>query len=187
MAKKAPAPPAAEAAPAAKKKWKSPVPISTIITFLVALPIGYWCFNSYRKWTGIKAAIVTRDTKLADLRANNAALSVVYDNVQLKKFQACNKTADQITINWLAVAYHDGQKVQIFNSDQCQDFKAPVLVPGDDKSVLLRSSQPGCNWDGSVFYYAMRFTQENEESEKYQVNQMVGPYQGFDRDCYSFR
>ena len=187
MAKKGPAPAADDAAPAAKKKFKSPVPLSTIITFLVALPIAYWSFNSYRKWAGIKQAIVNRDSDLAKLRASNDALSVVYDNVQLKKFQACNKTADQITINWVAAAYHDGQKVHMFNSEQCLDFKPFVLAPGDDKSVLLRSSQPGCNWDGSVFYYAMRYTQENDESEKYQINNMVGPYQGFDRDCYTFR
>jgi hypothetical protein len=185
MAKKGPPPDGAPAAPARKKSF--PIPISTIITLLIALPVGWLCFKSYRKWAGIKQAIVTRDTELAKVRASNAALSVVYENVQLKKFQACNKTADQITINWVAAAYHDGKKVQIFNSDLCQDFKPPVMAAGDDKSVLLRSSQPGCNWDGSVFYYAMRYTQENEGSEKYQVNHMVGPYQGFDRDCYTFR
>jgi hypothetical protein len=175
----------AKNAPAGKKKF--PVPISTIITVLVAIPVGYWCFNSYRKWMGVKHNIANRGQALAKVRASNAGLAPIYDNVQLKKFQACNKTADQITINWVAAAYHDGQKVHIFNSDQCQDFKPPVMAPGDDKSILLRSSQPGCNWDGSVFYYAMRYTQENEESEKYQINNMVGPYQGFDRDCYTFR
>lgn len=171
----------------AAAKKKSPVPVSTIITLLVAMPIGYWAFSSYKKWTGVNHAIAGRAEMMAKLRASNATLSVVYDNTQLRKFEACNKTADQITINWVAAAYHDGQKVHIFNSDQCQDFKPIVLAAGDNKSVLLRSSQPGCNWDGSVFYYAMKYTQENEEEAKYRINNMVGPYQGFDRDCYTFR
>jgi hypothetical protein len=73
--------------------------------------------------------------------------------------------------------------VKVFDSDQCQDFKPIVLNPGDDKSVLLRSSQPGCNWDGSVFYYAMKYSAESEE--KFNIFNVVGPYQGFDRDCYT--
>jgi hypothetical protein len=71
----------------------------------------------------------------------------------------------------------------VFDSDKCQDFKPIVMQPGDDKTVVLRSSQPGCNWDGSVFYYAMKYTQESEE--KFNIFNVVGPYQGFERDCYT--
>jgi hypothetical protein len=190
MAHKPPPRPAAPEAPAKAKK-KSPVPISTIVTLAVALPIGYWAFNSFRKWTRVKSGIANVEQDLNKLRQRNGELAIVYDNVQLKKFEACNKGADQVTINWVAAAYYnvdDPQRtIKIFNSDQCQDFKPIVLAAGDNKAVLLRSSQPGCNWSGDVFYYAVRYTQENEESEKYQVNNTVGPYQGFDRDCYTFR
>lgn len=169
----------------AKKSF--PVPIATIITFAIALPIAYWTFNSYKKWSTVGNAIASNDQKLAQLRKRNAELAVVYDAVQQKKFEVCNKSADQYTVNWVAAAYHDGKEVKVFDSDRCQDFKPVVLAAGDNKSVLLRSSQPGCNWDGSVFYYAIRYTQENEEEDTYRIYNMVGPYQGFDRDCYTFR
>jgi hypothetical protein len=181
MAKKSPAPPAAPGAAAPKKKPM--VPLSTIITFVIAVPIGYWAFTSYKKWSGIRAEVARINADRATLLSRNTELAKVYDNVAQKKYQICNKSADIATINWVAAAYHDGKTIKIFDSDQCQDFKPIVMQPGDDKSVLLRSSQPGCNWDGSVFYYAMRYTLESEErTNSFNV---VGPYQGFDRDCYN--
>lgn len=190
MAHKPPPRPAPEA-PAAKTKKKSPVPVSTIITLVVAMPVAYWAFSSFRKWQGVKAGIATIEQDLAKMQARNAELAVVYDNVQLKKFETTNKSPDQVTVNWVTAAYYgvdDPQRtIKVFNSDLCQDFKPAVLASGDNKSLLLRSSQPGCNWSGDVFYYALRYTQENAESEKYQVNNTVGPYQGFERDTYTFR
>ncbi len=184
MAKKGPERPG-EGTAAPKKKF--PVPISTLVALVIAAPIGWWTFNSYKKWAGGRAVEAASDRELADLQQKNAAMSVVYDAVALKKFTVCNKTPDVITVNWVGAAYHDGKTVAVFNSDHCQDFKPIVLEPGGDSSVLLRSSQPGCNWDGSVFYYAMRYTQENENESQYRIFNMVGPYQGFDRDCYTFR
>lgn len=166
---------------------KLPVPMSTIITFLVAAPIAYWTFTSYQKWAGVRNDIATSDQRLAGLRKRNAELAVVFDAVQLRKYEVCNKSADQYTVTWVGAAYHDGQAVKVFDSDRCLDFKPLVLAAGDNKSVLLSSSQPGCNWNGSVMYYAMRYRQENEEEDIYRIYNMVGPYQGFDRDCYTFR
>ena len=181
MAKKGPAVAAAPEAPGKKKSF--PVPIGTIVALAIALPIGWWTFNSYKKWSNGRAAEAKIDSGLATLRQSNAELSKVFESVALKKYQICNKSADVVTINWVAAAYHDGRTVKIFDSDQCQDFKPLVLNPGDDKSVLLRSSQPGCNWDGSVFYYAMKYSAESEE--KFNIFNVVGPYQGFERDCYN--
>jgi len=180
MAKKGPAP-AAAGEPAKKKSF--PIPISTMIIFAVALPVGYWCFNSYKKWSNFRTAAAKVDSGLAAVRKSNAELSQVYETVALKKYQICNKSADVVTIMWVAAAYHDGKTVKIFDSDQCQDFKPIVMQPGDDTSVLLRSSQPGCNWDASVFYYPMKSSSESEE--KFNIFNVVGPYQGFDRDCYN--
>ena len=67
MAKKAPAPAAADGAPAKKKK-PFPVPISTIIMFVIALPIGWWCFNSYKKWSNFRVAEAKVDSGLAAVR-----------------------------------------------------------------------------------------------------------------------
>jgi hypothetical protein len=169
----------------AKKSF--PIPISTIVTFLIVAPICYWTFTSYQKWTAIRQKIAGIDQELAALSKRNAELAVVYDAVQLKNFEVCNKSADQFTVNWVAAAFHDGKTVQVFDSDRCQDFKPLVLAAGDNKAVLLRSSQAGCNWPGSVMYYAMRYTQENEAEDVYRIYNMAGPYQGFDRDCYTFR
>ena len=72
----------------------------------------------------------------------------------------------------------------IFDSDRCREWQPLVLAAGDAKMVLLRTAQAGCNWNGDVFYYAMKYTQESEE--KINSYHVVGPYQGFDRDCYTF-
>lgn len=166
-------------------KRKLPVPVSTIVAFLIAVPVAYMAFNSYRKWAAGREKDAALDTEMDALRKRNAELETVYDAVQLKSYQICNKSADLITVLWLAAAFHDGKTVRVFDSDRCQDWKPLYVEPGGNKNVLLRSSQPGCNWDGKVMYYAMRYTAEQEEQDKYQLINVAGPYQGFDRDCFT--
>ena len=182
MAKPKSAPGAGDA-PRAKKK--SPVPISAIVALVAVIPVGYMAFNSFKGWKAVRDKAAKHDSEMAGLTQRNTELAKVYEAVSLKKYQACNKTAEQITLNWVVAAYHDGKRVRIFDSERCTDWQPVVLMPGDNKNLLLRSSQPGCNWDGSVFYYAMRYTQESEE--KYTMINVAGAYQGFERDCYTFQ
>jgi hypothetical protein len=172
-------------ATAAKKKF--PVPIGALIALPIALLVGYWCFNSYRKWAAQRATEAKLDAEMAALNKSNTVMGNLYDAVTLKKYQVCNKSADQITLNWVVAVYHDNKSMRVFDSDRCQEWKPLVLASGDNKNVLLRTGQPGCNWDGSVIYYAMRYTQENEEEDKFRIFTVVGPYQGFERDCYNFQ
>lgn len=171
----------------APPKKRSVFPLSAMIATVIAIPVGYWAFSNYRVWAQGKKTDSNFQAEMAALNASNAKLSNVYDAVQLKTYQVCNKSSDQITVEWVSAAYHDGRTVKVFDSDRCQEWKPLVLAAGDNKNVLLRSSQPGCNWDGRVMYYAMRYVQENEADEKYKIFTVVGPYQNFDRDCYPFQ
>jgi hypothetical protein len=167
-----------------KPKGKSKFGTSTWITLAIVLPVLWLTFRGFQRWSRATGRTASFDSEVAARNASNARLKVVYDATQLKRFEACNKAASQITINWLTVAYHDGKSVKIFDSDKCREWQPLVLAPGDSKAVVLRSSQAGCNWGGEVFYYAMKYTEESEE--KYNSYHVVGPYQGFDRDCYTF-
>jgi hypothetical protein len=158
--------------------------LSTWITLAIVLPIFWVTFNGFRKWSGVRKRMATFDTEVAARNKRNAELKKVFDATGLKRFEACNKGADQITINWVTAAYHDGKNIKIFDSDRCREWQPIVLAAGDNKMVLLRTAQAGCNWNGDVFYYAMKYTQESEE--KINSYHVVGPYQGFDRDCYTF-
>lgn len=166
--------------PPGKRKYG----LSTWITLAVVLPIFWVSFNGFRNWLAVRKRSASFDTEVSARNKRNAELKKVYDATQLKRFEACNKSAGQVTISWVTAAYHDGKTIKIFDSDRCREWQPLVLAPGDAKAVLLRSSQGGCNWNGDVFYYAMKYTEESEE--KVNSYHVVGPYQGFDRDCYTF-
>lgn len=174
-------------AKASASKKKSAFPLSSIITLVLIIPIGYWTYTNYLTWAKGRKGDATFASEMAALTQSNNTLGNVYDATLLKTYQVCNKSNDQITVDWVSAAFHDGRTVKTFDSDRCQEWKPLVLAAGDNRNVLLRSSQPGCNWDGKVMYYAMRYKQENEEDEKYRIFTVVGPYQGFDRDCYTFQ
>lgn len=178
MAKKPKAPEAPK--PAGRKIFG----LSTWITLAIVLPILYVTFNGFRKWQAVRKRQANFAGEVAARTKRNNELRRVYEATASKRFEACNKGADQITINWVTAAFHDGRTIKIFDSDRCREWQPMVLQAGDNKAVLLRSSQPGCNWDGSVIYYAMKYTQESEE--KFNSYHVVGPYQGFERDCYTF-
>jgi hypothetical protein len=157
----------------------------TWVAMALLVPVSVMTFNLYRSWSALNG---TKSGQLAEHRARverNAELSKVFENLQNKPFQVCNRTADTVTVNWLAVAYQDGRDIKYFDSSLCRDWKAPVLVPGDARLPTLNSDQEGCNWGGDVVYYAMQYTRESEDA----VNTInfVGHFKGYDRDCHNIQ
>jgi hypothetical protein len=173
---------------AAKKKSKGNFLGLTWGTWVAAalmVPVCVMTFNLYRSWSALSGR---RGKLYEDHRKRlerNVELGKVFENLQNKAFQVCNKTADTVTVNWLSVAYQDGKGIQYFDSSKCRDWKAPVLVPGDARYPTLNSDQEGCNWGGNVVYYAMQYTRESEDS----VNTInfVGHFKGYDRDCHNIQ
>jgi hypothetical protein len=156
----------------------------TWVALALVIPIGVMTFNLYRGWSALRAERNQQVGHHNVLVERNKVLGKVFDNLQNKQFQICNKTADTVTVNWLAAAYHDGRQIRYFDSSRCRDWKAPVLVPGDARFPTLNSDQENCNWtNGDVVYYAMQYTRESEDA----VNTInfVGHFKGYDRDCHN--
>jgi len=155
----------------------------TWVAGALLVPVCVMTFNLYRSWSALNGR---KSGLMAEHKARverNAELGKVFENLQNKPFQVCNKTADTVTLNWLAVAYQDGKVIKLFDSSRCRDWKPPVLVPGDARLPTLNSDQEGCNWGGEVVYYAMQYTRESEDA----VNTInfVGHFKGYDRDCHN--
>jgi hypothetical protein len=156
----------------------------TWVAAAVLVPVCVMTFNLYRSWSELRGRISTWDADFAALSARNGVLEKVYSNLQNKSFQVCNRTPDPVTVTWLAVAYQNGQSIQLFDSSRCADWRNQVLASGDARMFTL-NSQAACNWTGSVVYYAMTYTRESEESLN-TIN-YVGHFKGYDRDCHTIQ
>lgn len=157
----------------------------TWVAIALLIPVCVMTFNLYRAWSALNGKRSALQEEHQKRLVRNAALSKVFDNLQNKPFQVCNKTADTVTVNWLSVAYQNGKDIKFFDSALCRDYKPAVLVGGDARFLTLNSDQDGCNWDGSVVYYAMQYTRESEDA----VNTInfVGHFKGYDRDCHNIQ
>jgi hypothetical protein len=174
-----------EGAPKRKSKRILGLTWGTWVALALLIPVCVMTFNLYRSWSalnGRKSGLQEEHRQRVD---RNTVLGEVFGNLQNKSFQVCNKTADTVTLNWLAVAYQDGKNIRHFDSAQCRDWKAPVLVPGDARFPTINSDQENCNWGGEVVYYAMQYTRESEDA----VNTInfVGHFKGYDRDCHNIQ
>lgn len=175
-----------QAAPRKKKSGKIlGLTWGTWVALALLIPVCVMTFNLYRSWSALRGKLGAQVNVHNDLAKRNAVLGKVFENLQNKQFQICNKTADTVTVNWLATAYQDGRQIRYFDSSRCRDWRAPVLVSGDARFPTLNSDQENCNWTGDVVYYAMQYTRESEEA----VNTInfVGHFKGYDRDCHNIQ
>lgn len=160
---------------------------ATAIFAVLALVLGYFAFFSYRKWDERKTKVESLETELATLKAKNAALAGAHEVLQNRKFQVCNRTADEVSIPWFTAIYQSGSAMRVFDSARCEGWQAQAVPGGGSpKSFNFASTQDGCNWDGSVIFYAMHITRTNEDGVSQSFN-MAGPWQGFDRDCFTLQ
>jgi hypothetical protein len=173
----------AESEPAAPPKKPSSFHWSTLIAAVVALPLGVLTFNTGREWNVLSDKASGLQTEIETLQSRNAVLEKAYDILQNHKFQICNKSADTLTIPWLSAVYHDGQRFATFDSSRCPAWRPQVLNKGESRIFTFSSTEEGCNWTGSVMFYSLNYVRESEEATK--IYNMVGPWKGFDRDCFT--
>lgn len=156
---------------------------SSWIALVLVLPAAALSGHLFRGWNVTRTELEKKTSELQTLSGRNAALSKAYEVLQNQKFQVCNKSPYPIDVTWLSAAYNDGKQIKVFDSSRCSGWTTQEVAAGENKNLLLSSSQEGCNWSGSVMYFAMRFTKETDEASlPYSV---VGLYRGFDRDCYN--
>ena len=167
------------AAPTSRRRF----PTSTLITLALLPLVGLLTFSLFGKWNTTRQQLQGHQAELQTLTTRNAVLAPAFDVLQNRKFQVCNKSPDLLNIAWVSVAFNDGRQLKMFDSARCRSWQDQEVAAGENKNLLLSSTEEGCNWNGNVIYFAMRFSKETEESSlPYSV---VGLYRGFDRDCYT--
>ena len=103
-----------------------------------------------------------------------------YNLLHNKKVQVCNKSPADVTVHWLSVVYEDGGRLKSFDSQRCEDWAPVVVKNGASRMLTLSSTQEGCNWNGSVVFFAMHYSRG--ETQTYRD---AGAWTGFDKDCYT--
>ena len=159
------------------------------IALACVIPAAVLTWNLYRSWSTKRTAIAAKQNDVNAMMARNTVLEPIYDILANRKFQICNKTPLQVTVPWFAVAFHDGKSVKMFDSGRCREFQ-PIIIPtGDNKVVTLSSKQEGCNWNGSVMYYAMRLYRqvETEDAVVDRPYDYMEVYKGYERDCFTLQ
>ena len=167
------------APPARRRRF----PVSTLVTLVLVPLVGLLSFNLFRRWNATRIGLKELNAELQTLTARNAVLAPAYDVLQNRRFQVCNKSPHPLNVAWVSAAYSDGRQLKTFDSARCRGWRDQEVAAGENKSLLLSSTEEGCNWNGNVIYYAIRFSKETEDSSL--PYSMVGLYRGFDRDCFT--
>jgi hypothetical protein len=156
---------------------------STIIAAVIALPLGVLSLNSGRHWYTLKEKADSIQGEMETLQSRNMVLEKAYDILQNHKFQICNKSSDVVTIPWLSAVYHDGKQLAIFDSSRCPGWRPQTMNKGETRTFTFSSEEEGCNWTGTVMFYGLHYTRESDEYLK--AYNVLGPWKGFDRDCFT--
>lgn len=165
------------------KRPRGRFPMSTLVVLALLVPVAMLATMLFRRWNTTRRALQSQQEELQRLSVRNATLSKAYDVLQNRKFQICNKSPDPLNVVWVSAAYSDGQHLKLFDSGRCRSWQDQEIAAGENKNLLLSSTEEGCNWNGNVIYYAMRFSKETEEASL--PFSVAGVYRGFDRDCFT--
>lgn len=166
-------------APAPRRRF----PVSTVVTLALLPLVGLLSYTLFQKWNATRLALAGQSAELETLGARNAVLGRAYDVLQNRRFQICNKSPYPLHVSWVSAAYSDGRHLRHFDSERCPGWQAQEIAAGENKNLLLSSTEEGCNWNGNVIYYAMRFSKETDEASL--PFSVAGHYRGYDRDCFT--
>jgi len=158
-------------------------PLSSLIALALVPLVGLLAFTLFRRWNTTRQALAAQQQEVQTLSSRNAVLAKAFDVLQNRKFQVCNKSPYPLQVAWVSAAYSDGHHLKQFDSARCPAWQPQEIASGENKSLLLSSTDEGCNWNGNVIYYAMRFSKETDEASL--PFSVAGIYRGFDRDCFT--
>jgi hypothetical protein len=158
-------------------------PVSTVLALVLLPLVGLLTYTLFNKWNATRLALAAQRQELETLTARNAVLARAYDVLQNRKFQVCNKSPYPLNVAWVSAAYSDGRHLRHFDSARCPGWQEQEIAAGENKNLLLSSTEEGCNWNGNVIYFAMRFSKETDEASL--PFSVAGIYRGFDRDCFT--
>jgi hypothetical protein len=136
-------------------------------------------------WFRAQHTLRVLDREKAALQASNKALEGAHELLRNKRAQFCNRTGDDVTIHWMAAAFEDGGHLRQFDSQRCQDWQPVPVQGGQSRALSLSSTQPGCNWNGSVIFHAMFFSRTAEDATRdYRV---AGAWYDYEKECYTLQ
>ena len=172
---------------AKEKESKGGVGLWGWILLALLVPIGMLTWNCGRNWnvTAVKERKLTEE--MAQLTKRNGELEPFYEIMKNRKYQICNRSADVVTLNWLATTYNEQEQIKVFDSSRCTAWKPIVLQPGENRMVTLSSVQPGCNWNGSVMYVTVAYTRETPEQTDFYEDVEVFRVFDKDRECHNIQ
>jgi hypothetical protein len=172
--KQAPAP----TAPPAKHRGRSALlPIlAAVAAFLLFVVDGVLFVGWFRM---LRAHGALRQEQ-AQAEASNLIMADAHRVLANKKTQLCNRSSEDVTLDWISVAYEDAGGLKSFDSQRCADWTPVKVKAGSNRMLALSSAQEGCNWNGSVVFFAMHYTRGESQSFR-----DAGAWLGFDRDCYT--
>jgi hypothetical protein len=147
--------------------------VAACVLFIVNVVLFVGWFKTKREYQGL-------EMEKAKLTASNRVLADAYGLLHNKKVQVCNKSPADVTVHWVSVVYEDAGRLKSFDSQRCEDW-APVAVKnGASRMLTLSSTQEGCNWNGSVVFFAMHYSRGDTQTYR-----DAGAWVGFDKDCYT--
>ena len=167
----------------ARPRPRGRFPLSTVVALAVLPVAALLTLFLFRTWNATRLDLARQQQELQRLASRNAVLAQAYEVVQNRKFQICNKSPYPLAVAWVSAAYSDGQELKLFDSSRCPAWQGQDVAAGENKNLLLSSTEEGCNWNGDVIYYAMRFSKETDEAAL--PFSVAGLYRGFDRDCFT--
>jgi hypothetical protein len=169
---------AASGGRAAKKPGRSlVVPILAVVAaclvFILNVVLFVGWYRTKRTYDGLQR-------EKAQLEASNRVLADAYGLLHNKRVQICNRSPVDVTIHWVSVIYEDAGRLKSFNSQRCEDWVDAPVKAGASRMLTLSSTQEGCNWNGSVVFFAMHYSRGETQAYSY-----AGAWMDFDKDCYT--
>ena len=161
-------------------------PVGLVVSLLVAVPLFVFTVRLGLSWRASTTRLDELARESASVQARAAVLKRAAETLRTYDFQVCNRSADVLTLPWVAAVHHDGQSLRLFDSSRCQGFRAQPIYAGESRALLFSSTQEGCNWSGQVLFYAMNAVRESDMgSASYNL---IGAWgRDFDPKCFNVR
>jgi hypothetical protein len=163
----------------AKKRRSLVIPALSVFAAFVLFVVNVILFVGWFKTMRAYGAL---QQEKAQLDASNRVLSGAHELLRNKKAQICNRGAEDMRIDWIAASFEEGGRLKSFDSQRCTDWLPIVLKGGSSRTLSLSSTQEGCNWNGSVVFFAMHYSRGTTQSYH-----DAGAWMGFDRECYTIQ
>jgi hypothetical protein len=180
---------AAAGGPAPAGKAPARLPRSTVIALAVMIPATLTAATAGQGWRSANRELEAERQRIAAMARENVELGGPQRLLAPQNFQICAAVPDgRVRLEWVAAAYADQDRMRLFDSASCADWRTRELKSG--KLPLTHTSAlPECNWDGRVVFAAAAWSVDAEDAEGPYTysNVSFATYATDVEDCYKVR